>query len=494
MNNRETSLMCRFLAAVTLAVGFGTVWFVLLLWIGISTLEAWPGQNPRRWEALVVTTDGTPLVQSRTFDNLSLVTYRDRNGRENDAVDQSDQVPAMSLRGEPGNASPFFSRPGWPRRIKVFMDEREPASVWYFVHDGSLQGSGYFVGYERVSNRLIGFIGLSGFRARPIPPDERVPVRGELVLDYAFWSSAPLSIHSGSFGVLRPDRWDVPPRLVHVPSGNRLRLVDLAARTISTVFEAPAPIASVGVPLLSAQSGSKPTKERPILVRAGGTIFKLDHQYQVIRTFTIPAEIDRQGSLTWYEADGGQAVLEYVRPPKSSEDFGGDTRSKVYLIAGDGAIRDSFELALQNRSNSRTERATFHLLALSLPAPSALIAVEASMVTLNPSPDYVTAFGTVLKRSWPSLAAALAISSVLAAATWRQGRRFGLPRRERAVWSVFVLLFGVPAFAGFRLQRRWPAREPCPHCHARSPRDRDACADCGTPFPVPALRGTEIFA
>src|SRR5262249_5920964 len=157
------------------------------------------------------------------------------------------------------------------------MNEREPTEVWYFVHDGKDEGSGYFVGYERTSNRLIGYIGLSGFRAQPIPPGEQIPVRGEVITNFAYWSSAPVSIHSGGVLGVRPDRSDVPPRLVHVPSGSRLRLVDLADRTISTVFEAPAPITSVGVPTVSAYSVGKPTKERPILVRAGQKIYKLDH-------------------------------------------------------------------------------------------------------------------------------------------------------------------------------------------------------------------------
>jgi hypothetical protein len=69
-----------------------------------------------------------------------------------------------------------------------------------------------------------------------------------------------------------------------------------------------------------------------------------------------------------------------------------------------------------------------------------------------------------------------------------------LSRRERGVWAGFVLLFGVPGCAGFLLHRRWPVREPCPHCQARVARDRDTCAECGMPFPVPVLKGIEIFA
>ena len=237
MVTHKTSLLRQFLLAATLAVGLGTLWFLLVIWLGTSILEAWPGKIRSHRETLVVTTDGTPVIQSLPLDNLSLVTHRDLSGRERDAVDRKDLIPAVYLYGEHETVVSFLSQSGWQNRIKVFMDEREPTAAWYFVHDGNSQGSGYFVGYERTSNRLIGYIGLSGFRAQPVPPEERLPVRGELALDFANWSSAPLSIYSGTGWVLRPDRWDVPPRLVHVPSGNRLRLVDLAARTVTTAFE-----------------------------------------------------------------------------------------------------------------------------------------------------------------------------------------------------------------------------------------------------------------
>ena len=104
------------------------------------------------------------------------------------------------------------------------------------------------------------------------------------------------------------------------------------------------------------------------------------------------------------------------------------------------------------------------------------------------------AIETDLKQSWPWILAVLALSIALAAIAWRQADAFGLSTRERIVWAGFVLLLGVPAFAGFWLHRRWPVRERCPHCQARSPRDRDACAACGEAFPAPVLRGNEIFA
>ena len=57
-----------------------------------------------------------------------------------------------------------------------------------------------------------------------------------------------------------------------------------------------------------------------------------------------------------------------------------------------------------------------------------------------------------------------------------------------------MILFGLPAYVGYRLHRRWPIRLPCPHCQGLAPRDRTACAECGDGFPEPAGKGIEIFA
>ena len=66
------------------------------------------------------------------------------------------------------------------------------------------------------------------------------------------------------------------------------------------------------------------------------------------------------------------------------------------------------------------------------------------------------------------------------------GRAFGLSRREQAVWAVFVLLFGVPAFVGL-LGSIVAGRSgvPCPHCQARFPATVATCAECGRALPGP---------
>ena len=61
---RKISLLRQLLLAATLATGFGTLWFVLVLWLGNAIEEAWHGGKPPPREDLVVTTDGTPLIES----------------------------------------------------------------------------------------------------------------------------------------------------------------------------------------------------------------------------------------------------------------------------------------------------------------------------------------------------------------------------------------------------------------------------------------------
>ena len=172
------------------------------------------------------------------------------------------------------------------------------------------------------------------------------------------------------------------------------------------------------------------------------------------------------------------------------------TEQLVYRIAGDGAIEDQFAVDLQTGSSAPDKATQAFLLALGLPVPAILFAIGLFLVIANDPPQsYPAAVTALLKDSWPSLLiAVLALSIVLAILVQRRSRAFGLSRREQIAWSVFVLLFGLPAYVGFRLYRRWPIRQPCPNCHAQAPRDRVACAECGMRFPDPSLKGIEIFA
>jgi hypothetical protein len=368
------------------------------------------------------------------------------------------------------------------------VDEREPTVNWFFVHDGKPDGAGYFAAYERTSNRRVGFIGMSGFRSGPVPAADWIPVQGEPK------NSAPVSIYAHQAPVLPPATGDVPRRLVYLPSGSKLRQADLAARTVTTVFETPEPIDSIGIPTIAYWATGRATTEQPILVRTTRQIHELDQQHRVKKVFSLPAGFDRQSPVQWYEIKGGQAIAD-VGPVWSTGQPANVLRHMVYRIKGDGTIEDQFAVDLQS-GTSAPERATqAFLLALVLPVPAILFAIGLFLVIANDPPkSYPAAVTALLKDTWPSVIAVLALSIVLAILVQRRSRGFGLARREQIAWSVFVLLFGLPAYVGFRLYCRWPTRQPCPNCHAQAPRDRVACAECGTRFPDPSRKGIEIFA
>jgi hypothetical protein len=304
----------------------------------------------------------------------------------------------------------------------------------------------------------------------------------------------PISIYWSGASVPKVEPWDVPPRLVYVPSGNQVRLVDLAARSVAIVLETPEPIESVGIPTLSANSFGHPKQEQPILVRTKQKIYLLDHKHNVVKVFTIPTESDRRSPLDWYEIGDGRRIVEYVRPQAGGE-AENVTKRVIYRIADDGTIQDTIELTLQSGAGATSERAQAVLLRVGVPVPAFLLVIEPLFEMLtSPAQGFPAAFMAGLGRSWPWWLPVLALSVVVAVLAWRRSRAFGLSRREQITWTIYVLLPGVPAYVGFVLSRHWPVREPCPNCHAQAARDRAECAECGTRFPEPSLKGTEIFA
>jgi hypothetical protein len=486
----KSSLLRQFALAVTLAIGFGALWCMLIAWLGTSIQQAWQGEKRAVYETLEVRSDGTLLIHSFPQDNLSEATYRDLKGVVQDAPDRNDVLPAVYLSGALETPGFFSAQASWAQRLTAFVDEREPTVNWFFVHDGKPDGAGYFAGYERTSNRRVGFIGMSGFRKGPVPAADWILVQGPPK------SSAPVSIYSGQAGVLRPAGGDVPPRLVYLPSGSQLRQADLAARTVTTVYETPEPIESVGIPTLAYWSTGHSTTEQPILVRTTRQIHELDQQHHVKKLFSLPPDIDRRRSVEWYVMKSGQAIA-VVGPlwPRQPDQPDNVLRQLVYRIAGAGAIEAQFAVDLQTGSSAPNKTTQAFLMALALPAPAIVLAIGVLLEIASDQPQsYPAVVTALLKDTGPSLIAVLALAIVLAILVQRRSRAFGLARREQIAWSVFVLLFGLPAYVGWRLYRRWPIRQPCPNCHAQAPRDRVACAECGMRFPDPSLKGTEIFA
>jgi hypothetical protein len=273
-----------------------------------------------------------------------------------------------------------------------------------------------------------------------------------------------------------------------------LKRADLDARTIETFYTAPEKIESVAVPRITNWSTGQPTKEQSIVIRTKTKIVALSEQGRPVRVFAIPTDADAENSVSWYETSRGDsiAVFDRVRAPRDPLNVSSEV---VYRIGSDGVIKSRFELSLESGSPFSEIGSSAWGTAAAVPAPLALLAIDlgsAFLATVRPRRRAEPS--SLLKDFAPALGAAVLLSGALAVLAWRRSRAFGLREGDQMAWAVFVLLFGLPAYVGFLLGRRWPVRLPCPSCQTQAPRDRPACASCAARFPDPALKGIEIFA
>jgi hypothetical protein len=494
------SLVRQLAWALTLATAFGTVWLVVVLWLVTSILGSGPGGR-RNWpdrEYLVVRSDGTVLINLTHWDKSSQseISYRDLKGDAQNSPERSELLPAVHLGGDNRRADDLAGARDWAGRLRHFTDDRDPNANWFFVHDGKAEGVGYFVGYRRDSRRRIGFIGLSGARAEPVPETDKIPVPRFLMAYGSTWSSEPYwgGNDSSWRPGFRPGRFDLPPRFVYIPSDKQLREVDLSTQKIASVFETSQPIDAVGVPTVTNWSGGEPVREQPVLVRTRQQILALDRKHKVVRQFTIPQEISPETAASCYELADGKAIVEFNLPGASKQPSGA-SRSLLFRIGADGTILERTEISLKSGTLVNTDVETQMTMLFALPSPAFLAIFEPlPLMTSDPSLSYPAALAAFIKQFWPSILGVIAVSSFLALIAWRRSTSFGLPKREQVAWLAFVFVLGLPAFAGFVLSRRWVVRQPCTTCHALAPRDRPECVQCGTRFPDPALLGIEIFA
>jgi hypothetical protein len=108
--------------------------------------------------------------------------------------------------------------------------------------------------------------------------------------------------------------------------------------------------------------------------------------------------------------------------------------------------------------------------------------------------NYRLGLARALADYWPSLLLAHLLAAALAIGAYRRQVRYGAAGRARLAWSLFVFFFGLPGWIGYIYLRSWPVLARCPDCAAVVPQDRTDCARCHVDFPLPALKGTEVFA
>ena len=160
--------------AVVLALGAGSVWALLGIIVFGSLRTAFQPVNVYSpGESLLITRDGTPIIQS--VDGISgLKSFRTLDGKPYDKPFHT--ADEMGTLAGPISSSERLQVMMWQERIMQLANS--DGITWFFVHNGELQGRGYFVGYDNKSRLEVGYLGRNGFNRDEPPIDEQFPVNG----------------------------------------------------------------------------------------------------------------------------------------------------------------------------------------------------------------------------------------------------------------------------------------------------------------------------
>ncbi len=224
-----------------------------------------------------------------------------------------------------------------------------------------------------------------------------------------------------------------------------------------TAFKAEEPIESIGFFTRTSGSREPPAGKPALVLRTTQRIVELNRDHGVTRSFTMPVESRTASLAFWYPLEDGQALAEFHEPWRTEREEN-IAPVTLYRIAADGTIRSQTEVPLRSGMLIWSKQKESSLLVAALPAPLVLPIAEWFFVTLiNQAPSFSAAVRMMIESSWPSLLAVAILGLLLSIASWRRSRAFGLPLPHQAVWAIFVFLFGMPGYAGYRLHRRWAA-------------------------------------
>lgn len=467
----------RLTLATLLATGLGTLWFIVCFTTAISLFGLGRASSYRN---LVFTGDGQAIVQSTLGGRRpnSDPIYHTLDGKVvadsvrlyiNHAYSQPLPHTAEAIRGIPDSS--------WRNRLAGFAVKSPNARMfWYLVHDGKLDGAAYFVGYDPLSLRLIGFLGRAGFRdTRPAPDDWfQIPL--------PLFTSGAWAPQHGAFGA-QPNMPVSRFEKLLLYSGGELLQVDFSEQTVEKIVT-PALLIALGnfsIPRV------KDSDLFVIAARLPQEVLILSDEGEIQTRLPIPIEL-RDKKLTVRGTLQGEYILQADNPT----DFFAPTT--VVWMSAEGKPLRTATVTLREREQQDPMQAWMLFALLPFPLLMAVLAVVTSMPGWNNgvAADFAVNFAERVQQFWAPMSVLMLISAVLAVVAYRRQRSY--EGRGSAVWAVFVVLLGPWALVAYLVHRAWPVRTACEHCGRSTPRNRAECLACAEPFPAPELRGIEVFA
>jgi hypothetical protein len=465
--------------AMVLAVGFGVLFAFIAIWI-LTTYQRIT-ETPR--DKLQILLDGTPIIV-QNHDGIDV--YHGLDGKiitlpKYDVFSHSGGLAGPSVLET--LEIPLIGS----ERVRAFPDDQvSPATYWYFIHDGNIDGKGYFVGYDSKSKHRVGYIGRSGF-------SEDMPVIDEWFPMDARKMKCGIYPNTYSYGYLREpggdphSELDIPWSTVVMISGDQLLQIDLKNRSISALLKSPDMYSIGRVDVHNSipdSTLSDDSRHHYLVLRTLNKVIFFDAAGKQVRTFEIPEDL-RKRYFTLYDLGDDKALISYSKGYPFPEN-----REELSWIDTSGKILRHEEATLSGIASLKNE---LWYITFVLPELIALLFfILAIPFSADLSVTYASALGHVLLDFMPALIVVCILSAILALFCYRRQRCIALPWTK--CWVGFVFLFGLPGFLGYMFHRRWPPMENCPACGKEVAHDRERCSACGSAFPRPEPKGIEVFA
>lgn len=462
------------LFASLLMIAFQVVGMLAGSW-AMQVPESLSAAELTKQESLFLRDDGTPLIRDDILQNGRSMgaTYRTIEGQPFEADRNFMGLSSAYLFGPPKrdpNSKRRFEPPSWSERIFSFgaLPVRNGSSLesWYFVNDGTEKGLGYFVGYDRDTKALIGYLGVGGLTAEPPTEAERI-------------AGHHLGIHLQR---ARNHMYAQAGVRVMLSSGGRVVDFDLTNRRADTIWQG-GEVADVEyLPRLSMgkTAPSAPTQllsGQRLIVRTERRLHILNDKREEDYSVEIPAELVTSAISIAEMPDG---ILLYGPT---------DDRGEWMVARIEKSGKSKIVLVQLAKEPNRVE--PWLVIGAMMPNPVALLlGLWREMFIRGWQSDWEETFREHWPHFWPTFLAVVILSCGLALWVRRRQRSFGLDSAN--VWAAFVVLFGPAAVLAYLVHRNWPIREACPACGVLAPRDRDTCFRCEAEFPPPPRLSTEI--
>ncbi len=481
---RSNSIGTSMLVAAIVALGIGAAWCTVAGWVGkiITNMMQTEGD----YESILVNVDGQPLIVRTLRADPTSEEMLTLEGQPVKASRQDLLYPAYMQHTD---QVPMQGRPDWQSRITSANDGGTPELYWYLVHDGRPNGRAYGVGFHSKTKLAVGYFAREGFSDTRPPREQWFEVRG----------STGLAAATVITNVNQPYFSRASDALIPLLANDKLWVIDVAKREVKALADCPA-AEQVGSVWRLPKEPPKPdpdalnqsaqlTTPTDVVVRQPDSVLVVDQRTGKQRAFALPPEVRRAMLASFLLGDGNLLLLSWdLRRWQEGQD--------MFWIAPGGEVIRRHHIRLAGNYVAQSEAVFGWFAAIVAPAPiasgviltcSPLVMVESGQVE-----SYSAGLVKLLRATWLSMLVVLLAGGLGAVAAYRRQKRFGLP--HAGAWAAFAFVLGVPGWIAYRFHRKWPVLEECPACHQASPRDREACLDCGALFPPPPLKGIEVFA